>query len=118
MGTVNGGTKGPYKNICNLKGTLVFCPYRSINGIKSFSSGMAHKGWKDYQVLIHDTYYGGHIETDHRVICLIPEDVVKQFVFPNFITLGLGTLRGAIYNDTTTRDENSLDGLGMTKVKS
>ena len=58
-----GALNHPLKYICNLKGELVFCPYRWPNGMKEFSSGSAHKWWKDYQGLIHNTYHGGNIET-------------------------------------------------------
>ena len=52
----------------NLKGELVFFPYSWPDGMKEFSCGGAHKGWKDYLGITHSTYNGGHIETDHHVI--------------------------------------------------
>ena len=44
--------------------------------------------------------------------------MVKNFVFPNFITPVSVTLRDVLDNDTTTREKTSLYGLGMTKGES
>ena len=73
---------------------------------------------KDYQGLINNTYHVGHIETDNRVICSMPEDVTNHFVFPNFSTPMPGTLRGVIDNAMAPRDKIYLNGLGMIKGKS
>ena len=75
-------------------------------------------GWNDYQGVIHNTYHGGHIENYHHFICSIPEDVEKHFVLPNFTSPMTGTLRKVLENDMAPRDNISLNGLGMTKVKS
>ena len=56
------------KKIFNLKGELYFCPYRWLDGLKWLSIGGTHKGWKYYQGVIHNSYNGGHIVTDHHVI--------------------------------------------------
>ena len=113
-----GALKDPLKNRCNLKGVLTVCTYHFLNELKEFSCGISHKGWKDYQGLINDTYHGRHVETDHHFICSIPEDVAKLFALPNYITLVPGTLREVLENDTTPRYKISLKGLGMKKVKS
>ena len=54
--------------ICKLKGALVFYHYRFPDEIKNISSGGAHKGWKYYLGVIHNTYHGGNIEISHRFI--------------------------------------------------
>ena len=56
------------ENICNLKESLVFCPYRWPDGMKEFSGSGKHKWWKDCNRVIHNTYHGGHIKTDHHFI--------------------------------------------------
>ena len=81
------------KKICNLKGALMFCPYQCPNGHKLFSSGSKQKEWKYYQGIIHNPHHGRSIETDHHVICSIPEDMARQFKFYNFITPVPGTFR-------------------------
>ena len=63
-----GSLKELLKKRCNLKWALVLCPYIWPNGLKGFSSGTAHKGRKDYQGVINNTYHGGHIETKHHII--------------------------------------------------
>ena len=47
----------------------------------------------------------------------MPEDVAKQFAFPNFNTAAPGTLREVINNEITPRYKIFLNGLGMTKGK-
>ena len=111
-----GELKELMKKRCNLKGALVFCTYHWPNGLKAFSSGSAHKVRKDYQGVIHNAYHGGHIETDHHVICPMPEDVAKHFSFPNITTPVSGTSREVLDNNTTTREKSYLNGLGMKKV--
>ena len=106
------------KNRYNLKWILVFCTYRWPNGLKGFSSGSTHKDWKYYQEIIHNTYHGGNIETDHLVICLMLEDTTKHFIFPNFTTLVSVMLREVLENNTTTRDKSYPNGLDMTKGES
>ena len=97
----------------------MFCPYPWPYGVKDFyGSRNIQIGWKYYQGVIHNTYYGGHIETDHHIICLILEYVIKHFTLHNFDTPVPGMLRGVLGNDTKTRDKISLNGLGMKKVKS
>ena len=86
--------------------------------IEFSGSSNIQRGWKDHQGLIHNTYHGGNIETGHHVICVIQEDVAKQFAFPNFTTPIEGTLREVLYNDISPRDKISLDGWGITKSKS
>ena len=71
----------------------------------------------DHQVVIHNTYHGGQIETDHHVICSMPEYVEKHFAFPNFTTSMSGTLMEFLDNYITQRDKVYLNGLGMTKCK-
>ena len=71
----------------------MLCTYRWPKGLKECSSGSAHKGWKYYQGVINNTYHDLHIVTDHHVILLMPEDMEKHFVFPNFATPVPGTLR-------------------------
>ena len=96
----------------------MLCPYHWTNKLKSFSSGSSHKEWKYYQVIIHNTYQGGNVETGHHVICPMPEEATKHFTFPNYTTPVPGTLRCLLYNNTTTRDKISFNGLWMTKVES
>ena len=72
MGKASGIPKGKSKKEIQPKGELVFCMYLWIDGLKYFSSGGAYKGCNDNQGVIHNTYHGGNIETDHHVICLIP----------------------------------------------
>ena len=82
------------ENRCNLKGSLVFYPYRWPDELTEFSgSRKIQIDWKDYQGVIHNTYYGRNIETDHYVICSMPEYVAKNLAFPNFTTPMPGTLR-------------------------
>ena len=89
------------------------------DGVKEFSGSInIHRGWKDYQGSIHNTYHGGHIETYHRVRFSIAEDVEKHFLFPSSITPMKGTLREVLYSDITPGDKISLNGLGMAKDKS
>ena len=67
-------------NSFNLKYSLVYFPYHCTDGVKVFSgSSNIQIGCKDYQGLIHNTYYFGHIETDHHAVCLMPEGVTKHF---------------------------------------
>ena len=47
----------------------------------------------------------------------MPEHVEKYFVFPNFPISMPGTLRGVLDNYIEPRNKISLNGLGMTKVK-
>ena len=68
MGIASGRLKRCYEKRCNLKEALVFCTYRWTNRLKEFSSGSNYKEWKYYQVIIHNTYHGGNIETDHHVV--------------------------------------------------
>ena len=106
------------KKSCNPKGSLVFCPYHWKYGVKAFSgSSNIQRGWKDYQGVIHNTYFGGHIETDHYFMCLIPEDVENKFALPNVTTPVTGTLMEVLENGNTPRDKISLNRLGMKKVK-
>ena len=44
--------------------------------------------------------------------------MAKHFVFPNFTTPLTGSIRGVLYNDTSTRDKIPINGLGMTKGES
>ena len=75
------------KKSCNLRGSLVFYPYHWPDGLKEFSvSRNIQRGCKDYQGLIHHTYHGGNIQTDHHVICLMPENAENHFALPNFTT--------------------------------
>ena len=83
-----------------------------------YGSSNIQRGWKDYQGIINNTYHGGHLETDHNVIWLMPEDVTKNYVFPNFTTSMIGTLGEVLDNDMTPRDKISLKRLGGTKGKS
>ena len=107
------------KKRCNLRGSLVFCPYHWPDGLIDFSvSSNIQRVWKDYQGLIHNTYNGGNIETDHHVICSMPEDMTNHFSFPNFTTAMPGMLREVIDNGIAPREKISLNGLGMKKVKS
>ena len=101
-----------------LRGLLVFFPYRWPDGGKSFSGSInIQRGWKHYHRVINNTYHGGHIETDHHVICLMPEDVENHFELPNFTTPIPGALREVLDNDITPRENIYLNGLGMTKGK-
>ena len=56
--------------------------------------------------VIHNTYQGVHIETDHHVICLMPEVLSKHFLFPKFTASWLVKLRKVNGNDTKTRDQS------------
>ena len=71
--------------------------------MREYFSGSAHKGWKYYQGVTHNTYHDGNIETDQRVICSMPEDVSKYFLLPSSIALVSGTLIEVLDNITTTR---------------
>ena len=82
--------------------------------MKEFSSGITHKRWKDYQVVTHNTYYGGHNETEHHVIFPMTEHMARHLAFYNFATPVLGTMREVLDNNTTPRDKISLNFLGMT----
>ena len=42
----------------------------------------------------------------------------KALFFPHFSSPVLGTLRGVLDNDITTRDKSHLNGLGTTKFES
>ena len=95
----------------------MLCPHHWPDRLKEFSSGGSHKGWNDYQVIVHNTYHGGKIETYHHFICSMPEDISKHFALPNFTAPVSETLKEVIYNFTTTRDKFILNGLGVTKVK-
>ena len=48
----------------------------------------------------------------------MPEDVAKHFALPNFSTTVPGMLREVLDNDTTPRDKNSFNVLGMSKDNS
>ena len=51
------------------KGVICVCPYHWTNGMKKLSGcSNLHRVWKGYQGVIHKTYHGGNIETDHHVI--------------------------------------------------
>ena len=103
---------------CNLKGSLVSFPYRWPDGVKAFSSSSnIQRVWKYYQGVIRNTYYGGHIRTDHHVISSMPEDVSNHFVVPNLTIPVQGALRKVLDNDITPRDKIPLNGLVMTKGK-
>ena len=102
----------------NIKGELVLCTYHWPNTMKEFSSGSAPKEWKDDQEIIHNTYHGGNIETDHHFICSIPEGVAKNFLFHNLTTPFSGILREVLDNDIATRDKIYLNGLVTKKGKS
>ena len=62
----------------------MLCPYRWPYGLEKKSSGDTHKECKHYLEVIHNTYHGGHIETDRHVIFLMPENVEKliSLIFP------------------------------------
>ena len=107
------------KKSCNLRGALVFFPYRWPDGLNEFSGSSNIKiGWKGYQGVINNTYHGVNIETDHHVIRSMLEDLAKHFVFPNFTAPMPGTLREVINNDIAPGEKISLNGLVITKVKS
>ena len=54
-------------NIQHQKGIGIF-PYCYPVGLSKYSTSFTHKCWKYYQEVLCNTYHGGHIETDHRVI--------------------------------------------------
>ena len=87
-----GALKDILKNICSLKGLSVLCPYRWPNGLKEFSSGSTHKEWKYYRVIIHHTYHGGNIETDHpfRLHLFFRKYFSENTGFPHDLILGFG----------------------------
>ena len=70
-----------------------------------YGSNTIQRYWKDYKVIIHNTYHGGHIENDHHFICSILEDMEKHLEFPNFTIPVLGTLREILENFTRTNDK-------------
>ena len=105
MGIASGRSKGPSKKRFNLRWELVFCNFPWLEGLKEFSSSGSQKGWKDYQGVIHNNYYGGNIENDHHVICLITEHVSNHFAFSNLTTPVSGMPRKVLDNDTTIRDK-------------
>ena len=81
------------KKICNLKGSVVFPPYRWTDGVKVFYvSRNIQRGWEGYKGVMNTTYYVGHIETGHHVICSMPEETENHFAFPNFTIPVLGGL--------------------------
>ena len=47
----------------------------------------------------------------------MPEDMVKNFAFPNFTTPMPGTLMEFLDNDIVPREEISLNGIGIIKGK-
>ena len=49
--------------------------------------------------MLHNTDYGGDIETGHHVISSMSSNVTNYFAFPVFTAPGPGTLRVVIYND-------------------
>ena len=67
-------------------------------------------------MVINNTYHSGHVKTDHRVICLIPENVTKNFTLPKLTVPVSGTLSKIIENDTKTRDKIPLNGSEGQKV--
>ena len=61
--------RDPFKKRFNLKRLLVFCPYCWPDRVEEFSEiSSIQRCWKYYQRVIHNTYHGGNIETDHHVI--------------------------------------------------
>ena len=66
--------------------------------------------------MIHNTYHGGNIETDHHTICYIPGKVTTYLYFLKFTAPGTVILREVIENDTTTIYKVSLNRLGVKKV--
>ena len=67
------------KKICNIKGSLVFCPYRWPDGANFFSrSSNIQRGLKDYQQIVCNTYHGRNIETDHHVVEEALDDIVTN----------------------------------------
>ena len=77
------------ENICNLKVALVFSPYHWPYGLKEFALSGTHKGRNYFQGVIHNTYHGGHIETDHYVIFSITWDVSNHDSLPKFTVPGM-----------------------------
>ena len=92
-----------------------FCPCCWPGGLKYFSGIVTYKRCNYFQGVIYNTYHGGHVETGHHVILLMPEDVSNYSMFPNFTPPGLGTFKGVIYNDTTDRDKMPPNGLWLMK---
>ena len=93
-------------------------PYGWIYGVEEFSgSSKIQRDWKDHQGLIHNTYHGGNIETDHQVICSMPEDTENNFELTNFNTPMTGTMREFLNNGMAPRYQISLNGLVMKKDK-
>ena len=50
--------------------------------------------------MVHNTYNGGHIETDNHVIYSIAENTAETFTFPKSTHPVLGNFRGVLDNDT------------------
>ena len=87
MGTVSKGTEGTIEEELQLKWLIGILPPLLVRWGEFFSeSRNIQIGWKDYQGVIRNNYYGGHIETDHHVIWSMPEDVANHFMLPNFAT--------------------------------
>ena len=82
----------------------MFCNYHCTHGLEYFSRIGTHKGWKDYQGVIHNTYQSGHIEADQHVILYISEDVSKHFDFPKFTPPGPGNTKKVLDSDTKMID--------------
>ena len=83
MVTASGRTKGTSEKEMQTKISISIPSLTLSKWSGKKYCGRAHEGWKDYQGLIHNTYHGGHIETDHIFICSIPEDVEKRFELPS-----------------------------------
>ena len=64
--------KYPLRKICNIKGSLLFCPYRCPDVMKELSGNCnIQRCWKEHQGVIHNTYHDGNIETDYCDILLM-----------------------------------------------
>ena len=85
MGTTSEVTEGSVEEDMKTQKVVGFFPISLARWDEIFSrSRNIQRIWKDYQDVIHNTYRGGYIETDHQVACSITEDVTKYYVFPKF----------------------------------
>ena len=49
-------------------------------------------GWKAIQLRLHNTQHGGHIETCHDVLCLLPHATADAFALPDHTTAQPGPM--------------------------
>ena len=72
--------------------------------MKEFSGSYnIQRDWNYCQGLIHNTYHGENIKTDHHAICSMSEYATQYFELTNFTTPVLGILMEFIDKGTILR---------------